>query len=598
MRFSDRIIIFLFCLYFILKPFYFWSSGLPQISDFVLLLMTIFYLIKNKFRIRFYNISSKFICTNLGFVLYVLFINVLWSLLLNGELEFFTTSAFYVYNFIASFMVLMLYREYGDNFYKYMYISVLLSTFIQLTIYLAGGGFDGTRVLVSFNNPNQLGYHNLLVLGFLIATSQRQKLKPFWFILSIIATLILCFSSLSKAAIISYSGLLVLFLFIRIMTKKSKKRSVIYLVIIILILLITCYSNRGIITSNQLYKSVMYRISSIGSDGDDNLSRRGYDRLTNYPEYLIFGSGEGEFSRFGDDIEFHSTLGNILMSYGIIGLFLFLASIMFAIKNDRWIYTYIIFFILLYGLTHNGIRNTLLWMLIALISMSMYPKTIEEINLIELLLIIRKRLWIIALITILCTGTSGLINYYVLEPEYQTYTTLMIGRPKEYNQDIEYADLLLNKKLISTYKEIAKSRRVANEFMSNLGLGFSYDELDKKIDVTIVNDTNIIKIFVKDKDGEVAAYIANEFANVFIKHIVEIMEIENIQVIDRAEIPLKPYKPKKVTNMLITSFLGIMLSIFAVFIHAYFDNTIKTADDIEKNLDLSIFGVIPKVTLS
>ena len=76
------------------------------------------------------------------------------------------------------------------------------------------------------------------------------------------------------------------------------------------------------------------------------------------------------------------------------------------------------------------------------------------------------------------------------------------------------------------------------------------------------------------------------------------MEIENIQVIDRAEIPLKPYKPKKVTNMLITSFLGIMLSIFAVFIHAYFDNTIKTADDIEKNLDLSIFGVIPKVTLS
>ena len=98
------------------------------------------------------------------------------------------------------------------------------------------------------------------------------------------------------------------------------------------------------------------------------------------------------------------------------------------------------------------------------------------------------------MITILCTGTSGLINYYILEPEYQTYTTLMIGRPKEYNQDIEYADLLLNKKLISTYKEIAKSRRVANEFMSNLGLGFSYDELDKKIDVTIVNDTNIIKI--------------------------------------------------------------------------------------------------------
>jgi capsular polysaccharide biosynthesis protein len=214
----------------------------------------------------------------------------------------------------------------------------------------------------------------------------------------------------------------------------------------------------------------------------------------------------------------------------------------------------------------------------------------------ELLLILRKRLWVIVLITILFTAASGLISYYILEPEYQTYTTLMIGRPKEYSQEIKYDDILLNQKLVSTYGEIAKSRIVANEFMSNLGLSFTYEELDEKIDVTLVKDTEIIKILVKDIDGKVAAQIANEIANVFKKHVAIIMSIENIQVIDIAEVPLKPNKPKPFFNMLIASILGIMLSVFALFVHEYFDNTVKTSADIEKNLGLPVIGIVPKMT--
>jgi capsular polysaccharide biosynthesis protein len=220
----------------------------------------------------------------------------------------------------------------------------------------------------------------------------------------------------------------------------------------------------------------------------------------------------------------------------------------------------------------------------------------EEINLREFLLIVKKKLWVIALVTIFCTGTTGLISYYVLEPEYQTYTTLMIGRPQDYNQEIEYNDVLLNQKLVSTYGEIAKSRIVANEFMANLGLSFTYDELDEKVNVTLVKDTEIIKISVKDKDGKVAAQIANEIATVFIKHVAKIMNIQNIQVIDSAEVPIRSSKPKPIINMMIASVLGILLSVVFVFIHEYFDNTVKTSADIEKNLGLPIIGVVPKMT--
>ncbi|MDD3704656.1 MAG: Wzz/FepE/Etk N-terminal domain-containing protein [Clostridiaceae bacterium] len=219
----------------------------------------------------------------------------------------------------------------------------------------------------------------------------------------------------------------------------------------------------------------------------------------------------------------------------------------------------------------------------------------EEIDLKKLFLILRKRLWVIILVTTLCTAASGLISYFILQPEYLTFTTLMIGRPQEYKEKMEYNDVLLNQKLVSTYGEIAKSRVVAKEWMSNLGLSLTYEELDKKIDVTLVKDTEIIKITVKDKQGEAAAQIANEIAKVFMKHVARIMNIENIQVIDRAEVPLKPEKPKPAIYMLIASVLSIMLSIFFIFVYEYFDNTVKTQEEIENYFMLPVLGVIPKV---
>lgn len=368
MRFVDITILFLLSLYFLLKPFYLWNSGLPQISDCVLLLTMVIYIIKNGFFIRFYTQSKSFICASMGFVLCVLSTNIVWSLILGGNLEFLIASAFYIYNFLASLMIVMLYHEYNDHFFKHIYIMIFVSTLTQLTIYLVSGGFKGERALGFFNNPNQLGYYNLLVLGFLVMIKQRTKLKTWWFICSIFASLILCFSSLSKAAIIAYSGMLLLFLLMKTKVKVYRKKTIIYLFVTILILSIACYSKGEIIASNQLYKSVIGRISEIGSESDDNLSARGYDRITNCPQYLAFGAGEGGFLRFGYDMEFHSTLGNILVSYGLTGLFLYLVSIMLALKNSKWKDAYIVLFILLYGLTHNGIRNTLLWMLIALIS--------------------------------------------------------------------------------------------------------------------------------------------------------------------------------------------------------------------------------------
>ncbi len=205
---------------------------------------------------------------------------------------------------------------------------------------------------------------------------------------------------------------------------------------------------------------------------------------------------------------------------------------------------------------------------------------------------------LIILMTILSITASGLVSYFVLEPEYQTFTTLIVGKPKDYqnvDNKLEYNDLLLNQKLVSTYGELVKTRIVADEVIKNLKLDMSYKEFREKVNVNLVKDTEIIKLEVMDTNPVLAAEIANETAQVFMENVKDIMMVENVQVIDEAQVPDIPIKPRPSLNMAIAGVLGLMVSIFLVFLLEYLDSTIKTPDDIERYLNLPVIGTIPMV---
>ncbi len=221
----------------------------------------------------------------------------------------------------------------------------------------------------------------------------------------------------------------------------------------------------------------------------------------------------------------------------------------------------------------------------------------EEISLRELFFILRKWIGLIMALFAIAVTVAGVVSYYILEPEYQTFTTLMVGKPKDYQTDskLEYNDLILNQKLVSTYGEIVKSRVVTDKVIENLGLDLSYNAFRDKVSVNLVKDTEIIKIQVIDSNPSLAADIANETASVFIDSVKSIMKVENVQVIDMAQVPHSAIKPRPILNMAIAGVLGLMSGIFLVFLLEFLDNTIKTSDDVEKHLGLSVLGAIPIV---
>lgn len=216
----------------------------------------------------------------------------------------------------------------------------------------------------------------------------------------------------------------------------------------------------------------------------------------------------------------------------------------------------------------------------------------NEIDIQEFISIIKSKLRIILSAALLFAIVSGMVSYCLLKPQYSTFTTLMVGQPLGYGQQIQYTDILLNQKLVSTYGEIAKSRLVAQEVIDSMRLPLTYEELAQKISVNLIKETEIIKLNVTDSEPQMAAILSNKLAEVFMRHVSSIMKVDNIKVIDRAVPPIKPISPKPMLNISIACVLGLTFSTLFFLLKESFRKTIKTAEDLEKHLRLPLMGII------
>jgi capsular polysaccharide biosynthesis protein len=218
----------------------------------------------------------------------------------------------------------------------------------------------------------------------------------------------------------------------------------------------------------------------------------------------------------------------------------------------------------------------------------------EEIDLREIFHNIRRRWRIIVLITALSVIISAFFSFFILQPQYESSATILVGRTQgEFTQDV-YQDVILSEKLVKTYGEIMKTSTILDQVIINQGLNTSAGSLAQRISVSTVGDSELLRIRVVDGSPLTAANIANEISRVFIIKIKEIMKVDNVSIIEEASTPVNPIKPNKKMNVLIAGVLGFMVSIFIVFIIDYLDNTIKTTEDIEKHLELPVIGSIPE----
>ena len=120
-----------------------------------------------------------------------------------------------------------------------------------------------------------------------------------------------------------------------------------------------------------------------------------------------------------------------------------------------------------------------------------------------------------------------------------------------------------------------------------------YDDLRERVSVSVLEDTRIVSITVRDEDPVQAMEIANGIRETATEYITDVMDIEAINVVETAFLPTQESSPDVRKTTLLGGVLGILVVIVLVMAEYLTDDTIKTAEDVEKYLNLSTLALIP-----
>ena len=205
----------------------------------------------------------------------------------------------------------------------------------------------------------------------------------------------------------------------------------------------------------------------------------------------------------------------------------------------------------------------------------------EEIDLKELFDFIKGKLGTLAIITISVCLLGCVYGLFIQKPMYSAITQ---------------NDININRNLVETYAQIVKSRRVLDQVICELKLDTTYEELNNKIAVTALNNTEIIKITVNDADAKKAMNIANVTASYFTDEIVDLYNMNNVNVLDKAFQSDTPYNINVMKQIIIYFMIGFVLAAGILFVIFYFDRTIKSVEQVEQKIKLPILGSVQELT--
>ena len=224
----------------------------------------------------------------------------------------------------------------------------------------------------------------------------------------------------------------------------------------------------------------------------------------------------------------------------------------------------------------------------------------EELDLKELFQIFWNKKIQILLIILIFIVIGIIYTVGFVTPMYSSSTTLVLaGSDKSSSTNttatdsITTSDITINSKLVATYSELVKSKNVLRQVISNLGINVDEANLRQNVSVSSVKDTELIEITVSNENAGYSAKIANEIAKVFTNKVGEIYNINNVHVVDEAEVSSSPSNVNHVKDIVIFAFIGAVIAIMYVLIANMLDTTVKTQQDIEKLTKCPVLASIP-----
>lgn len=217
----------------------------------------------------------------------------------------------------------------------------------------------------------------------------------------------------------------------------------------------------------------------------------------------------------------------------------------------------------------------------------------DTIDLLELLGVLRQHILALVLATVLAAAVGFGVSKFLMTPQYEASALMIVNTRQDTTANVTSDQLNSASRLVSTYGIIIKSDTVLNEVIANLGLGMSYSELASKVSVSAVDETQVMKITVTDANPEGARQVCEQITQVAPDEIVEAVEAGSVKVISAASLNPNPVSPNVMRNTAMAGALGLAACAGLFVVQFLLNNKINSEEDIAKQLNLPVIGVIP-----
>ena len=200
---------------------------------------------------------------------------------------------------------------------------------------------------------------------------------------------------------------------------------------------------------------------------------------------------------------------------------------------------------------------------------------------------------------------SSIYNIFFINKEYEANVKIFIGKQKFKNITETYnnEEINLYQRLITTYSEVIKSKKLINESIKGSKMNYlqdkykniNYDLLMENLTVNPIANTQIIEIKYKSLNPQQSYDLLYSITENLISYSKELYPNVNITILEQVHVNLKPLMNKKLIIIGLGLILGLIVGIGGIIGVMYLNNTYKNQKSLEEEIGLTVIGVIPKI---
>lgn len=228
------------------------------------------------------------------------------------------------------------------------------------------------------------------------------------------------------------------------------------------------------------------------------------------------------------------------------------------------------------------------------------------IQIVEYFDILKSKWKSIVVITLSFMLLFSVYSIFFIKQQYEANVKVFVGKQQFQNVEQVYSneEVLLYQRLITTYSEIVKSKKLINNAITESKINLSKDKNAmpevtveaalKKLSVQPIDETQILQINYISNNAQEGYDMLYSITENLIAYSKELYPTVNIKVLEQVSVEHGNLMSKKLMFTAIGLALGLAIGIGVILLIAYIDNTFKNKKQLEQELEISVLGVIPE----